>query len=269
VATANLALIPASALQAVPGCEGGTAPLLIERLAGGGDLNHTLLLHTRIGRFVLRLRRDSRLRPGAEIAREWAVQRLAAEAGLAPRVLAAEAAAGWLLMDYVPAAMWQAQDLLRPDRMAALGRCLATLQALPTPDLPHYDVRAVISSQVAQISAQDAALAGEAHSLQEQAQTLLPAVGARPARLVLCHGDLNTGNILGAQPLLVDWEYAQLANPLHDIACLLSYYPQIQPQADRLLAALGLADPEYRQQLTAQVRLFEIVNALWRLRHGS
>jgi len=269
VATANLELIPAAALQAVPGCEGGTAPLLIDRLAGGGDLNHTLLLHTRAGRFVLRLRRDSRLRPGAEIAREWAVQRLAAGAGLAPRVIAADAAAGWLLMNYVPAVMWQAQDLLRSDRIAALGRCLATLQALPTPDLPRYDVRAVISSQVAQISAQDAAQGGEAQRLQEQAQTLLPVVGARPARLVLCHGDLNIGNILGAQPLLVDWEYAQLADPLHDIACLLSYYPHIQPQADHLLAALGLADPQYRQQLTVQVRLFEIVNALWRLRHGS
>ena len=269
MATANLDLIPAAALQAVPGCGGGIPPLRLERLAGGGDLNHTLLLYTRVGRFVLRLRRDSQLRPGADVAREWAVQRLAADAGLAPRVLAADAAAGWLLMDYVPAAMWQVADLLRPDRIAALGRCLATLQSLPTPDLPHYDVRAVISSQVAQISAQDATLASQARMLQQQAQVLLPLVGSKPERLVLCHGDLSTGNVLGAQPLLVDWEYAQLADPLHDIACLLSYYPQIQPQAAPLLAALDLAGPEHRQQLTAQIRLFEIVNALWRLRHGS
>ena len=86
---------------------------------------------------------------------------------------------------------------------------------------------------------------------------------------MLCHGDLNTGNLLGAQPLLIDWEYAQLADPLHDIACLLSYYPQIGPQSDCLLAAAGLAGAEYRQQLSAQVRLFDIVNALWQLRHGS
>ena len=269
MAPANLDLIPAAALRAVPGCEGGAPPLRVERLAGGGDLNHTLLLYTRVGRCVLRLRRDSQLRAGAEVAREWAVQRLAAEAGLAPRVLAADAGAGWLLMNYVPAAMWQVEDLLRPDRIAALGRCLARLQTLPTPDLPHYDVRAVISSQVAQITALDAGRAPQALGLQQQAQALLPPPGSRPARLVLCHGDLNTGNLLGAQPLLIDWEYAQLADPLHDIACLLSYYPQIGPQSDCLLAAAGLAGAEYRQQLSAHVRLFDIVNALWQLRHGS
>jgi hypothetical protein len=69
--------------------------------------------------------------------------------------------------------------------------------------------------------------------------------------------------VTGQQPLLVDWEYAQRADPTWDVACLLTYYPSLEPRLKPLLAALGLASARDRQILSLQRRLFEALNRLW------
>ena len=269
MAPATAELIPVEALRAMPGYREGDLPVSVQPLTGGGSLNHCLLLELASHRQVLRLRRDRQLRPGAELQREWAVQQLAAAAGLAPKVLAASVQGGWLLMDYVSQPMWTVADLQDPSRIDALGHWLAALQTLPPPQMTLYDPGGVVQQHVAYLTAQGGQLALQALDLQKRAQALMPLLQSRGVASVLCHGDLNLANLLGPKPLLVDWEYAQLADPLHDLACLLSYYPQIEPQLDRLLAAAGLASASSRLHLTAQVALFDIVNELWRLRHGS
>jgi hypothetical protein len=39
----------------------------------------------------------------------------------------------------------------------------------------------------------------------------------------IAHGDLNASNRIESLPMLVDWEYAQLADPVYDLACLSVY----------------------------------------------
>jgi aminoglycoside phosphotransferase (APT) family kinase protein len=76
------------------------------------------------------------------------------------------------------------------------------------------------------------------------------------------HGDLAVTNLLGDEPLLVDWEYTQLADPTWDLACLLGYYPGLDAVAPRLLASYGLK-PGDLDRLALQRERFELLNRLW------
>ena len=82
------------------------------------------------------------------------------------------------------------------------------------------------------------------------------------------HGDLQVANLIGNPPVLIDWEYAQIAAPTYDIACLLTYYPQLQVWQPDLLAASGLTRPEDLELLGLQKQLFACLNRLWALANG-
>src|SRR5258708_28503556 len=108
-------VIPASVLRRVPGCAGGEAPLSVQLLHGGRNVNRNLRIDTRVGRFVLRQRIREGPRPGADPLREVACHRAAAAAGVAPAVLDAAPDGGWILLDYVEGGMWT------PSRLHATG----------------------------------------------------------------------------------------------------------------------------------------------------
>ena len=66
--------------------------------------------------------------------------------------------------------------------------------------------------------------------------------------------------------LLLDWEYAAVADPLFDLACMLAYYPQAAAHADALLdssrlAGLGTAEM-LRQRLA--VRCWSAISGIAR-----
>ena len=83
----------------------------------------------------------------------------------------------------------------------------------------------------------DAALAGR--SLEAVFATIVAAQAlldraAQPRRLV--HGDATAGNVLDDGRLwLIDWEYAQLADPVFDLAVVLTYYPQARRYLQQLI----------------------------------
>ena len=75
--------------------------------------------------------------------------------------------------------------------------------------------------------------------------------------------------MVGPLPVLVDWEYAQWTDPTWDVACLVEYYPELQPRLDALLGACGLDSPSDRQVLSLQQRLFRQLNGLWQRAEGE
>ncbi len=95
-------VIPGSVLQHIPGCAGGEAPMSVQLLHGGRDVNRNLRIDTRVGRFVLRQRIREGPRPGADPLREVACHRAAAAAAVAPAVLDAAPDGSWILMDCRP-----------------------------------------------------------------------------------------------------------------------------------------------------------------------
>ena len=62
---------------------------------------------------------------------------------------------------------------------------------------------------------------------------------------------------------MVDWEYAQAADPTWDLACLLSYYPALAPFMNFLLDAAGCAGPAAQTRLRLQRARFTLLNRLW------
>ncbi len=108
--------------------------------------------------------------------------------------------------------------------------------------MPAVDVPAMAHDYLARLAAVDAAEAADLAPLGER----VAALSARLAAICIAarpqprrpDGQQPAGR---RQPLLVDWEYAQVTEPTWDLACLLTYYPDMARFMTRLLAGAGLA----------------------------
>jgi aminoglycoside phosphotransferase (APT) family kinase protein len=256
----------ADALASVPGCESGRPPDLMRPLTGGRGVNDIRLVQTSAGRFVLRMRLGPLDRPGAAAMQELNCHRAAARAGCAPPLIATAPDGRWLVMPYLDGPGWQASDLREISAIEALGRKLGELH-------DSVDVAALEPMDPVQLAGQqrDLILAcgrgspAEVHTLVEQVRQGVEALAEAGVRAVLNHGDLQVSNIFGRPPRFIDWEYAQVADPTYDLACLLTYYPELGKQKMLLLAAAGLSAATAAPRLEAQLRLFAALNRLWAL----
>ncbi|MGC4027399.1 MAG: aminoglycoside phosphotransferase family protein [Steroidobacteraceae bacterium] len=260
-------MIDPAVLARVPGCEDGRPPRVQRPLPGGRGCNDIRYLETGAGRFVLRTRLAPLQRPGADPLRELACHRAAAAADLAPRVLAAAPDGGWILMEWLDGRLWREADLADAAAIDHLGQRLARLHALAVPAGAPFDALDYARAQQRLIHEQWPQRAAEAARQVESLYGELAAPTGPPIRAAICHGDLQMANCIGDPLRFVDWEYAQIADPAYDLACLLTYYPQLQPHLQRLLAAAGLAGPDDQARVAAQCRLFAILNRLWALAH--
>jgi aminoglycoside phosphotransferase (APT) family kinase protein len=259
----------AAALALVPGLEQGAPPVRLERLLGG-TVNSSWRVDTTQGRFVLRVDGAAWRRPGVDRARERQLHDAAASAGLAPRVLRRDVALGAQVSEFLDGRIWSAADFTRAASLACLGERLATLHELPAPDgVARFDPGACAQQYLQ-------SLASGHHNLRH-AQALADAVGAAAQRVDassrgegIVHGDLVAANLIEDRALwLLDWEYAQLADPIYDIACLLAYYPAARSHAGSLLAAAGLAAAGEAARLAAAIGVYEGLTALWWLARGE
>jgi aminoglycoside phosphotransferase (APT) family kinase protein len=262
-------VIPAGLLERIPGCHDGAPPLAVEPLPGGQGRNMVVRVETSAGRFVLRHRLAPVNRPGALALTELRAHRLAAAAGLAPPILDAAADGSWILMAYVDAPPWLPAELYSQRGLARLGGLLRKLHALAVPaGLPVADAPAMAEGYVARLRQRDPMGAEALRPLVEQVRRLSEVL-ATSARRVLVHGDLAASNILGSAPCLVDWEYAQTADPGWDFACLLTYYPSLEPRLEPLLAAAGIEDAGARERFRLERERFGLLNRLWNLAYPA
>jgi thiamine kinase len=233
-------------------------------LHGGRGCNLVLRVDTRAGRFVLRQRQPPLDRPGAAAQMELRSQMTAAAAGLAPRIINAAQDGHWLLMDYIDAPVWTEQQLLSDTGVERLGFRLAQLHALPVPaGLAAFDPARIATGYIEQLRALDPAVAARHQPTLAQVQELSQAISGLAGEDVLNHGDLQVANLIGSGPLLIDWEYAQIADATYDIACLLTYYPRLETQLDRLMASAGLSNVAEQAVLALQRERFACLDRLW------
>jgi len=266
---ALMASIPAELLLRVPGCADGHPPRDVQVLAGGRGANSVWRVRTREGDFALRLRHPPVDRAGSFSRFELASHGLAAEAGLAPRLIDAHPDGHWLLMEFVDAPVWDEARLLSAAGIDTVGEMLQRLHSLDCGSLPRADAagiargyqRTLVGRRPGPWPRMDAVAAAVERDAIELARLA--------DRAVLNHGDLMAENLVGGGagalgPFLVDWEYAQRADPTWDVACLLVYYPALEKDEDRLLRACGLATADDRHILSVQRRVFAGLNGLWR-----
>jgi thiamine kinase len=257
-------VIPVSILRRIPGYAGGEAPPSVQPLHGGRSVNLNLRIDTRLGRFVLRQRIREGQRPGADPLREVACHRAAAAAGVAPAVLDAAPDGSWILMDYVEGGMWTPPRLQAPKGLLTLGACLQRLHATTLPEgLAAFDPVSIAAGQAQAILERDPAAAEQVNALVARTRQLAVACAAFAVTPVTTHGDLNASNLIGPLPMLVDWEYAQLADPVYDLACLSVYYPGLRMRGEELLGMAGITDADGAVRLRLHVQLFDSLNRLW------
>jgi thiamine kinase len=265
---AALGVIPPSALACIPGCEAGRPPHAIAALRGG-TVNKSFRVDTRAGSFVLRLNGDAGALLGANHGREARLHAAAALAGVAPQLIYADLAERFMIMRYVAGAAWEVSDFARPQRLRKLGATLRTLHCIAPPAVAPFDLAAILRGHAANLIAAQPAERVLLESLMEKADTALAlcARGGREATIV--HNDLDHSNLIEGERLyLIDWEYAAVADPLFDLACVLAYYPHAEPYAQDLLNAAGLAAQVSIAVLVRARFLFLLLNFLWyRLRH--
>lgn len=260
---------PAAALALVPGLEQGAAPLLLEKLSGG-HINETWRVESALGCYTLRLDGPAAMRPGVARNRELLLHAAAAAAGLAAPIVRAEPAAQRLVCEYLPGRTWSDADFQVPAALQRLGERLQQLHHLSPPAAlaARFDPCALTSSYLRQAQGAGVAVAGyEAVVGQlQRAQAEIEAADVQPA---VVHGDLPYGNVLENSRLwLLDWEYAQVADPIYDVACILAHLPLSSGLQQRLLAACGLGTAAARR-LPAATFAYRALTWAWHLARGE
>ncbi len=254
---------PAAALALVPGLESGSSPLRLERLAAG-TVNDSWRVDTARGRFVLRVDAAASRRPGVDRERERCLHEVVASAGLAPRVLLWAGAAGVQVREYFEGRIWSEAEMAQPEPLARLGGRLAQLHSLKPPAaVAPFDPSACAQQYLRLMDAATAATLGAAAVAAEVGAAALQVAG-HAIQSAIVHGDLTYTNLLeGAHLWLLDWEYAQCADPVYDLACVLAYNPAARPQAARLMAAAGISGPGAAARLVAATRVYAGLTWLW------
>ncbi|MDE2220846.1 MAG: phosphotransferase family protein [Gammaproteobacteria bacterium] len=275
---AALAVPPPAALALVPGLEAGAVPSRLERLEGG-LVNDSWRVATPQGHFVLRVDGPAWRRPGVERARERLIHGIAAGAGLAPAVLVWSEEPGAQVREYLEGRVWVEADMQAPGRLQRLGVRLAALHALGAPqEIAPFDPGACAQQYLQQVvvtaaagnragrTRADTEAIAEARIEAAAVQAAAARVAAHGARAAIIHGDLTPSNLVEGRNLwLLDWEYAQCADPMYDLACLLAYCPAARQHQRLLLAAAGLEDAVPHERLRDAIRVYEGLTRLWHL----
>lgn len=254
-------MIPAWILAQVPGLKDARVPGKIHAL-GAGTVNRAFLVETEAGRFVVRLDRAAMEVPGVDRTRERLLHACAARAGLAPEICVG--GEGFTVTRYVEGRGFEPGDFVSLAGIATLGQALMRVHALAPPVLASPDPVAMARSYAERIVARDPEAAGalgrELEALAREVERSRP--GERPKTIV--HLDLHHDNVIaGAQVVLLDWEFAQVGDPLLDLAGWLAYYPQAATLAPLLLEHSGLQASASVGMLLSLAAAFGRLTALW------
>jgi aminoglycoside phosphotransferase (APT) family kinase protein len=167
------------------------------------------------------------------------VQRLAADAGLAPAIVHVDEARRAVLSAFVADRsfpMRYGDPRTRDAAIALLGRTLRRVHDLPrSPDIETRDSGALLASFAANLA--DFALPAFVTDAIARARAEAPPPCDRPA--VLSHNDVNPTNLVldGERLVLVDWDTAGLNDPYYDLATISVFLRMDDATCRALLAA--------------------------------
>ncbi len=255
-------LIAQDVLIHVPGFASGRTTARASKLYGG-TVNTTYRVETSAGRFVVRFHDPEAVALGADHEREAQLHAAAAAAGLAPALIHVDATHRFMIMEYVAGQLWTSQDFGRADRLQQLGGALHTLHTLTAPVVAPFDVWAVLERHYRRLREVPEEAADFAALMRRAAETL-QACGTQQRAKAFVHNDVHHSNLIGSERLyLLDWEYAAVADPLFDLACILTYYPQAADHAEALLDSTRLAGAATPEMLRETTWLWMLVSYFW------
>jgi thiamine kinase len=257
------AVIPAGALARIPGCETGLPPQAVTALPGG-SVNQSFRVDTLAGSFVLRLNDAVGAVLGANHAREVQLHGAAAGAGVAPELIHADLAERFMIMRYIPGTPWDASAFAHRERIRQLGATLFTLHAIAAPAVAPFNLAALLLGHAANLIEALPAERGLLEGLMDRADAALTLCARAGREATIVHNDLFHLNLIQGERLyLIDWEYAAVADPIFDLACVLAYYPQAEPYTQDLLDSTRLAACVSTAELSRARFLFVLLSFLW------
>jgi aminoglycoside phosphotransferase (APT) family kinase protein len=253
--------LEALALRYVP----GPGTLAIDRI-GAGLVNESYRVARGSRVYSLRVPASHAVELGLDRAWECRVLERAAAAGLAPVVERCEPREGILVARWVDGRSWTPAEVRRAENIEGIAQLARRIHALPMPQ----GARAMSPS--AWIAQYHAALrrhgGGERLELGSAVQARLAALAELPPpRSVLCHSDLHPQNVIAGNHglLLLDWEYAHVAEPWWDLAGWIGNNDLSSDSRQLLLASYlnrqSTATEAARLQLL--VWLYDYVCLLW------
>lgn len=241
---------PEAALATIPGWEDASY-----RDLDGGLTNRTWLVETSDRKAVLKIDDVPRGAPFNSRSAEASIQRAAADAGIANRVLHVSDTV--YLTEYVAGEVWSWADLNEDEKLRALADALRRLHALPSTGRT-FDAREAAELYARAIGSKDEA------SVREQLQIVhaMP----QPQTLRCCHNDLVAENIIATPDIrFLDWEYACDNDPLFDLATIVAHHRLSAARRDVLLDAYFDADADrWGQRLIAYERVYRALLWLWK-----
>jgi len=194
--------------------------------------------------------------------RSYACMRAAAEAGIAPALRHADAAAAVAITDFVPHRPMI--DYLRapPDLARDLGNLVARLQAIPAFP-PVTDYPTVVGRLLGLLLESGRFAPGLLDRHGKGFERIREAYPWDSEALVSSHNDLNPANILfdGERLWLIDWETAYRNDPLVDVATL-TIFIAASPELESVLLRSWLGrEPDRTQR--ARLALMRLLARLF------
>lgn len=240
---------PADTLLMVPGWEGAEYCEL-----SGGFSNRTYLVDNGTAKAVLKVDDSCRNPPYNERAIEAHIQTLAADRGLAGRVLFVSDTV--YMTEYLEGVIWSGEHLEDNANLDVLAAGLKKLHALPLTGRT-FDATGAARDYVQQIADADPEMVGECLRRIE--------AGPLPHNLCCCHNDLVVANIINTPEIrFLDWEYACDNDPFFDLATVVAHHELTTEQSDYLLDAYFDGDGKrWREQLARQASIYEALLWLW------
>lgn len=255
-------------LGLVPGAGADGAGVRQLRALHGGSVNELWRVDTDAGRFVLRQDGPAWRRPGVDRDREGVAHALAAAAGLAPRIVARTAGGDVLVTEFIEGRVWSAADYDQPAQRARLGALLGRVHrlVLPVTERWPFDPLRLAADYV-----QRAGGGARAAALLADARRAATDLAAGGAARVLTHGDALAGNVIegGGRLWLIDWEFAQCADPAWDLAAFAAWHPAAAADLPACAAAAGVDPDTLGSRLEAALHLHRALGGLWYLARGE
>jgi Ser/Thr protein kinase RdoA (MazF antagonist) len=231
----------------------------------GGAANRSFRLRDARNDLVLKLAGDAAPGLGASGESELAMQSLAAGAGLAPPVVLADRAHGFIVSRHAAGRMPSRAAMRRAPLLHRVGAWIAALHALPLPaGLPAVDFGERAAGYLARLPGAFAV------TLARGLEGRRAALGA-PARLVPCHHDLHHRNLLddGRALVAVDFEYAGPGDAAADLAACIGYHGLEGARTEALFLGYGAADAAFRARVAALGWIFDCLWYGWNAAAGQ
>jgi thiamine kinase-like enzyme len=195
--------------------------------------------------------------PAIDRDAEFANARLAAEAGVGPRVIDHRPDAGLMLFEWINGTSLTAEDVARPECLTRIAQLCRTLHAGPrfAGDFDLFTTRrrylAIAHEQGCRIPAGYVDLESTAARIEDVLRDTAPAT-------VPCHNDLVAENVIegGERLWFIDYEYSANADPCYELGNL-SSAAELDGELRAHLVTAYLGHP--CAQVAARVQLYGVL----------